>query len=272
MDPNTPVPQVGNMPTQVDPQLPVSPPVTPAAVPPQPVEPMTPPPSTDQPPAPVAPPPVEPSPEPVKKNSPVFVIALTLLLVAILALGGYVLWTKNFSGLGIKPTPSPVVPVTATPTPDPTISWQSFTDQESRFTFKYPANWTQVENSVVSDITPTLPSYRDSGSDYYVISTEFNDTDFNSWMQQSGVSNFTSAVLNGYQMHSSYDIPGQTPGYEVFIEFNNKIAGLNLFPYDRKYPDTKIIEIYNQILSTFKFIEASAAASPASSPSATVKP
>lgn len=246
---------------------------------PMPVEaPSMPPPAVDQPPMPQAPPvsqEVSSPPDAPKKNSPVLVIALTIFLLAILALGGYYLYMNYLGGSNnnLNSTANPTIaPVAPTNNPDPTADWKTFSDQESRFTFKYPSNWKQSENSVVTNLTPTLPSYRDSGSDYYVISTEFIDTDFNSWMQRSGTSNFTSGILNGYQTHSSYDIPGQTPGYEVLFEANNKTVGLNLFPYDRSSPDPKIIETYNQILSTFKFIEATSAASPASSPSATVKP
>lgn len=61
MDPNTIVPQVGNV-NQM-PQPPVIP--------------------------------VQSEPE-VKKNSPIFVIALIILLIAIIALVGYIIYTKYF--------------------------------------------------------------------------------------------------------------------------------------------------------------------------------
>lgn len=233
--------------------------------------------NSDVPSTPVAPqtPTMPNSPEPAKKNSPILIVAIILMLIAVLAAGGYLLWLKYFSGSGTTPTPTPIAIVTASPTPDPTANWKTYGDQQSKFTFKYPTDWTRSENSVVSNITPTLPTYRDSGSDYYVISTTFIDQNFSSWRDprnQGQSSNYTSGVLNGYQTHSAYDTPGQTPGYEILIEYGNKMVEFDLFPYDRSYPDPKIIEIFDQILSTFKFIETTPTATSVSSPSATAKP
>ena len=138
MDPNATVPQVENVLQQKPIETTAPPPVEPvpgASAYPLPEKNLTPQPGVqapldtaavvDQPPAPVVqnPVPVEP-----KKSSPIFIIALILILLAIFVLGGYYFWMKYKGSVGSKqsatmiPTATPVLIQTQSPTPNPSVS------------------------------------------------------------------------------------------------------------------------------------------------------
>ena len=104
MDPNVPVSQVENKPLEMSTTPPISsvpntfpsmPQNMPVSSTPAPAQEMSTPPSPQVP---------EITNSPTKKNSPLLVISLILLLVATIAFGGYVLWTKYLT----VPTSIPV--------------------------------------------------------------------------------------------------------------------------------------------------------------------
>ncbi len=148
MDPNIPASQEENntpqtgVPTPIPPVNPNPQPEPIIMPPPQPVAPIV---SevgtTDQPPAPSIPPTPQAPPEPVKKSSPVFVIALILLLIAIAALGGYVLWTKYLNKSSTKVAPTPIAIESPSPTPDPTAGWKTYVNTKYFYSLKYPNDY-----------------------------------------------------------------------------------------------------------------------------------
>jgi len=122
--------------------------------------------------------PLEVAPNPIvppesKKGSPMLIISLGLVVVALLVAIAYVIGIKFFSGStkqiactaeaklcddGISVGRSgpncefdacPVVLATPEATPDPTADWKTYTNTEIGFSFKFPSEWKTTPGSGV---------------------------------------------------------------------------------------------------------------------------
>lgn len=304
MDPNAPVPQGDNT-NLVPPPLEETPVVFPhvestPATPPQPVAPTTP----EQAPTPVVPnqpldqpptPPVTP-PNPIppetgeKKGSPIFTIALTVLLIAIIALAGYFLYTKYLGGAGNKEavnTAVTPVPVVATPTPDPTDDWKTYTSGTSQISFKYPLNLTELpetEARVSGPITGS-PTFKTTFGDKNTILPN-TDAPFDGFsiyeINTSKISSFSFSSYLDAELKAVQSSP-RGASEAAIVKVANNISYIDSEKNIRNYfilsPDSKKIEIlsrvdstaaflttFDNILSTFEFVTSTASAS--SSPSA----
>ena len=302
MDPNTSIPQGENNPPQPSEQIPqslVTEPITPKEtfVPPVQIQD-----NSDVPSTPVAPqtPTMPNSPEPAKKSSPILIVAIILMLIAVLAAGGYLLWLKYFSGSGTTPTPTPIAVVTTSPTPDPTANWKTFIISLVNLTFRYPPNTNADEVKVLSefeltgdkeyivgyeasDVLPlTVTLYKSSKNpDDWWTSEGRNkyDTFADSWKSNNPpydvnltykTEDITVANHEGLKViiSSSFPVPHlQETNYLIILQNNGYV--ITAAYYESEEGSLALSE---QILSTFKFIEAAPTASSASSPSATAKP
>lgn len=93
-----------------------------------------------QPTEPIIPPPVIPDlPKPKSKLLPILLI---ILLIILMGVGGLFIYKSYFS----KPTTQPINNSTTQPvsTPDPTIDWQTYTNDKLGFSFKYPKELTNI--------------------------------------------------------------------------------------------------------------------------------
>lgn len=311
MDPNAPVPQGDNTnlippPLEETPSFvppPASEPQAPEAVqtPPEPImpttpsfgqpppaevpqtptaEPVMPPSPVDQPPppAPVAPVPPEVS---GSKSSPIFAIALTVLLIAIIGLGGYFLYTKYLGGSANKQatnetaTIAPVVPIA---TPDPTADWKTYTNTKMGIEFKYPNTWSLLNDSHVSSApsfdTGVKSQTKKGDGDENLINYTFEfqkDSleNYKTWKlydttKNLGLENISGISFEKYilaDMYYSLDY--------IYEASDNGIYRFTVFPYEQNNMPTKLTETVNMVLSTFSFVEATPSSSPTSSPSAT---
>jgi hypothetical protein len=273
----------------------------PVAVPTIPIEqaiPTTPPilniPNTiDQPP--VMPPPVTVPAEPIatapstegipKKGSPLMVIAIILAVVAVLAVVGYVFGAKlltpkttqvactmeakicpDGSSVGrIAPNCEFAACPVAVVTPDPTANWKTHTDIKFGFSFKYPENIVTQSTDIGAKISGlneeiSVISEPTISHNFYVDKKLTNKYSFNeiNWNYLTG----DSQVCDGGMCDKVSDALQTVNGKS---RYTIVLGGL-------VYPD----KVLDQILSTFKFIEAtpsaSPIASPSSSPSAAVTP
>lgn len=286
MDPNAPVPQGDNanfipppleetpsvvppsIPSPQEPQVVQMPPME--AIPQQPTEPVNPAPVVDQPPTAPIPPVNTPPPEvPTQKSSPIFAIALTVLLIAILGIAGYFLYTKYLVGTGSNEAANTAVtpmPVAVTPTPDPTANWKTYTNPQYGFSFKYP-------------LGAKLGNAKFANSEFSIVLSGMTDLQYEdltvyvgkAWAftnaSASSNTNFKIGGVNAYRE----DLPlGQNPPQSlVYVKNGNYYYTIQQV---KNEDDAKIGGIFDQLLSTFKFIEASPSSSPISSSSPSAVP
>ena len=303
MDPNAPVPQ-GDDNNFIPPPLEETPGVVPPpVVPPQeqqvmqtptvgaatqpPVEPINPAPAVEPP-----PPPVNPAPPgiPAHKSSPIFVIALIVLLIAILGLAGYFLYTKysgdSVSNEAVSTVVTPV-PVIATPVPDPTANWKTYTSSKSQISFKYPINLTELSETEAkvpgpvtgnpifkttfgdkNTILPNTEAPFDGFSIYEVDTSKINGFSFNSYLDtelkevQSSLRAASEAAIVKVANNISYiDTEKNIRNYFILSPDSKKIE-----VFSRIDSTTAFLTTFDNILSTFEFVISTTSAT--SSPSA----
>jgi hypothetical protein len=219
-----------------------------------------------------------------KKGSPLMIIAVILALVAVLAVAIYVIGAKFLSPQTTR-SPTPAAVVTPSPTPDPTANWKTYLAPDGSFSFKYPANY-----SLGYYAGPATPVLLNNRFDWQIskIPTSLCRGDC------ALVDSTESAKVGGYQMtkFSGWvgSIGGETPQSYLKYEIKNPLGDnyfiMTLWELDRRSEVQKDYsqerkpgpisnadnEIFYQIISTFKFIEATPTASPTASPSARPSP
>lgn len=186
----------------------------------------------------------------VGKQSSFLTILLSVLLLLAVSIAGFFAYQtqKLVAELRIKNEELTIKVPTPTTTPDPTADWKTYTNSD--FGYKYPSEWNigQGQTAVVSDIAGVgitnfkkdMPMYNecmkkdktDVKNDLMVKYYSY-DLGTEACSNQANINNkeiwVTKADGDGYQ-----------PG--IIIEYNTVI-----------YP--KSLDIIDQILSTFKFID-----------------
>lgn len=66
---------------------------------------------------------------------------IIVLIIAVLAGGGYIGYKYFKSNFNITPVTSPT-PINETPPEDPTANWKTYINPTEKFSFKYPPTWT----------------------------------------------------------------------------------------------------------------------------------
>lgn len=213
-----------------------------------------------------------------KKGIPKLAIFAVVVFVVLAAIISAVFAFKDQLGnLVEKPTPTPAPQVVApSPTPDPTANWQTYTNSELGFSLKYPDNL-QVYDSVsmpeckealsgptfarvvVGKLTPDLVENciytGHSSPDGFQISTFPADpnnplpkTNANDSYKsinlagENGVINFTTETSEGPRGLNTF----------IFVDHNGVRHKIEFPNTDYKGTHDKV---YDQILSTFKFLE-----------------
>lgn len=205
--------------------------------------------------------------EPVKKKSSILTIAVIFLLVAVFALVGYILWSKYTNQTTPSPSPSPVAIATPVATIDPTVNWNTYKNTNFGIEFKYPKEWRLINDSEVS----TSPNF-DTGLRSSTRKGNQNNEDFVNY-----TFGFQKELLDNYNTWKTYDttklLRSETISELLFEKYivadmyhslnyiyktsTNEIFRFNIFPYEEDITPVSLIDSINQVLSTFKFIEAS---------------
>ena len=210
-------------------------------------------------------------------------IAAVLLILAILAVVAY--FTGNyFTGLKTKPSPTVVateVPVeTPSATLDPTVDWKTYST--STYEVKYPSEIIpkEQEGSAVtfSKWGPTQKEGTELYDGYSVsfVPREIPNTTLESYVnakieevKKQEVSKVTSGpnvkTINGYR-GLSYVEEGLGTYTQIILESKDKIMFVEISVLVSDPGNLGFQEVVDNILSSFKFFETSASASPKTSP------
>ena len=214
---------------------------------------------------------------------------LIFLLVGILilaAVGGTLIYT-NYSNNRSKTVPNPVVTQTPQPTPSPsdarptpigageTANWKTYTDQTFKYEFKYPATWgltpsdakVNLSNYIVSFYPDGFTGVPSRGIDIRLATggASLDDlsktpSDQAAWFSSD---KSTFGQIGPYKSLTKLQIykPNPPSGFigewcncihkNVYIDLNNgKVLNINGYWSNQ---DNQFGNIFNQILSTFKF-------------------
>lgn len=224
-----------------------------------------------------------PPPTPTKKSNPVLWLAIGFLFLSIVGGGGY--FVMNFAKRP-QPTPSPTPTPTPTETPDPTASWKTYTNENIGFLLKYPSDWSLKPY----DISTNYPLHG-----LVQLASNINSESLDGMIILSYWDNQNRLSLE--EIENKYK--GEAGGPDIYFPNGEMIDFLGKQAYKGEnvscapmmcdriaiIKETKVIEIkslygavnrnkeiFDQILSTFKFIEATPSATPISSPSASPTP
>lgn len=187
---------------------------------------------------------------------PLLFLILGIVLAVGLVFTGYKFGQKQVQ-IGPQPTPGLV----ATPTPDPTANWKTCSDKD--ISFKYPSSWNQDPPQILG--SRSIVEMRDPNKSY-----TFNFT------KQANYNNATGkpfASIYEY-LNMGYNVKTITIDGQVGIQplpraGSENVNAVYFFSQDSKFinilelsattrDETDIKkgqEIFNQILSTFKFLD-----------------
>lgn len=158
------------------------------------------------------------------------------------------------------------------PTPNPTSDWKTYTNNSKGISFKYPQNWYLRSDSKEGfSISSTNP---EMGGNLAGISmrmktypTTFNDSTFMKRLEEEYLSfghgnveenkkALRTVLIAGIKAYSgdSDAAPENLWDHYYFFYHNNKIYDITATE-DIGFPERKESELFNQILSTFRFME-----------------
>ncbi len=147
-------------------------------------------------------------------------------------------------------------------------NWQPYQNEEYGFEISYPPNWeTSGSFEEFSLISPDLAETQSSSDstdipsadiEIFVLQNpnrlnikEFTKTYREGWFTNYLYMNLSGAIQRFSDLGASLE---HTPLEAVFISANNHVILFSLHGYTMKNNET-LLEIWNQILATFKFIE-----------------
>ncbi len=221
----------------------------------------------------IAPPITTPPSTPKKSPTPSIILGIVIIIL----LGGMGYFAYQYFALKSQltvahiPTPSPSIE-----TVDPTANWKIYSNNKWKYSFKYPANWS-LNNDVVSEYPWPLDGSHDPNYDkkrtYNAISmevypnqvwSEMTNADFFKSLSQIRL-NETGSVGKGkgkkifegatkdnfpyvvFEVNASGGMETYS-GIEGYILNNQVLAKAVLLSYNQQG-----INLFNQILSTFRF-------------------
>jgi len=191
-----------------------------------------------------------PTSKPPKSQKPLVLIMSVLLIVTVAIAGLFYFQiqklSKQLSKYQTQPSPTPSA------TPDITVNWKTYSDPKGKYSFKYPSDWTK-SNDVGLFNDPTKS---------FILGVEINPTslDVNKWMTSKCLisgTNFCSDPIQGSITGSiQYNHPkSHYDSIDTLVTQENQIFDITLASRNpNQSADQNTKQIYDQILSTFKFL------------------
>ncbi len=167
-----------------------------------------------------------------------------------------------------KPTPTPEP--TTPPITDPTAGWETFTDVERRFSFRYPPTWemNKVRGRMTGEIVsfdfwgPTQKPNTELYDGIAVIFAERENTEDlsskeyalkeNPPERDTGVTESEETISVGGRTGYKLVVSGLGKSILIYLPLGNKILEIIIFG---AIDNAQYSNQYNQILSTFKFLD-----------------
>ncbi len=195
-----------------------------------------------------------------KKGNAV-VIFLAIALVISVSAAGYLFWqNKQLQNQTVKIIP-PVQAPSPVPTIDPTASWKTYTNMRYKFTFNYPSQWIENNNSESALVYFTMQQ-NDRPINVLLIINAYQATSFENWIQSKSVVNrYTSGnqnevsykdfLLGNIKSYEMINYPSEGGCTRIFAVYHNG----NVFEIEKGGGTCNMPEkTFDQILSTFKFL------------------
>ncbi len=206
----------------------------------------------------------------MKKVSFIIGLVIIILLVA----GAVWVWQRNAKPDGVTPTlPTPVEPLEPTEPTEATTpqepdsvqvpeGWKTYTNEEFAFRLAHPNNLrvTEGETSYISQIKGSYISFVLDGTPSIVLAIEIFEINPNETLAQA-YSRITMLDLESFEktkvtvagLNADYfkGLPsegGEFEGEEILLLRNNKMYGIIHYSYEDD-------EVFNKMLSTFRFLE-----------------
>ncbi len=195
-------------------------------------------------------------PTPKSNKKSLILVGVAVLLVAGVVGGGYFLWSRSQNQtIQSSPTPS------AESTLDSTADWKTYTDDKRGFLLKYPTDFIISECKNGFHLFELSSKFKSSEfcetPPIGAISLDYSKSQLTTGFEKSEEYKVTetSITIDGIKAQKQVveklkDAPG--PDYAVYVLFSNKDYFYNITLRDQYAED-----IYNQILSTFKFVDES---------------
>ena len=179
-------------------------------------------------------------------------IALVLVGIVILALGAYFVWQKNLSG-----TTAP--PVASQPVPDETANWKTYTNTQYGFEVKYPPDWKIAETKSSSEVHIKSPSNNQPDISIFVpdgirvpSGCPFNTHEIECKIltNKNGTSYIREISTGQLQLDKQQQLNGFFESSKLSVQFLALLTDENGNATPRSQ---KTVEVFDQILLTFKF-------------------
>jgi hypothetical protein len=214
-----------------------------------------------------------------KNNNLLIYIVLFIVLFGLTLFLGwkYVVGEKVMSSFFPTPTPTVVIqgPVSPTVAADPTANWKTYKNDIYGFEFNYPGNWTFFDTNKPRQYSLYSPEYvlestasatiKNGGS--FSILVDYNNANNQSktldeWARNINAADSQKITFSGREAIRS-SLLNAISNYAVSVSFidqsngeNNK--GIIILQMTSNQSDSeKYNKIFDQILSTFRFVEKS---------------
>jgi hypothetical protein len=203
------------------------------------------------------------------------IIPIILALVILAGIGYFAIKNsqKNKDSSN-SPLNSPTPMANQAPTSDPT-NWKTYKNKDYSFEFRYPEGWIILNKNTYPKSAIDLDTLVDSGNvtgptepytkiNYHLSVRILNNISTPLEQYISGTNagvpiTLNKSNINNYEIYKSSNVPSMFGEYHVYFKRDEKnYIELILGPYSEKEPgqnQNKIINTFDQILSTFNFID-----------------
>jgi len=195
-----------------------------------------------------------PTSKPPKSQKPLVLIMSVLLIVTVAIAGLFYFQiqklSKELSKYQTQPSPTPSA------TPDITVNWKTYSDPKGKYSFKYPTDWAASKDvGLLND--PTMKFILDLQAKDTTLSTrDWTNANvcakFATPTDQNGCTAYASGPIND---SIQFTFLAHYGAMHTVFKNGNTVFDVTIDAREPNPNFENIKDVYNQILSTFKFLE-----------------